>query len=659
MAQETASEGGPARRRAPAWPPPGLEAIQGRLWTAIALLAAGGVVMSLPVLVAAASSRPFWSLGPFGEAWWAPATAAGLGMVAALAGFDRLFRLLWLGANSARDGHDWRTIFAVAADTGDTGHLLAGTAQFSRTAPRERRWTLIARLTGGALALVAALWLPVGLAVSMLLAANAGLGSMGAWALTLAPTGILALAALLSRALERSVVGGAERSWRAHQPAELELRTEIDRWNREAAAALERAGDPSERPPITTGPESRGPGVVATVSRAMRAGALATLVMGPLVVLLVGTFAIASAIGPVLGTLGNTPALELPRQALRVEPLRALRVRPDSAITPQAAARELTAVLAVGRRARAGPYTPAPDRTYPEHWFPDDNTGGMGPGRYAGLFQRVAEGLTPEQRNSLARVANHPAQARFSRLARAPTVDVAAARWVDPLPDTLPWIALEQPGGDIWSAARAHVVRAAYLMDQGRNSEAETALREVVSVGFLLLDDGPTLNDAARGITVIRDGARGLENFYRATGQDRLARQVADEVALGIRMARYAAAVAPQATPLRGIPALVLDPEALRALRWNRFATLATIGPCLNPHNAIFGPDRDYHAWLARADSALVRWPSEAQIFRHRQYGDLVAPNPRPNAFVRILGVTFGGSRPGSCAALLGSTRRR
>ncbi|MEJ2216686.1 MAG: hypothetical protein P8099_08720 [Gemmatimonadota bacterium] len=659
MAQDTGSAEGPARRRAPAWPPPGLETIQGRLWTAITLLAVGGLAMAVPVLVTAALPRPFWSVGPFGTAWWAPATAAGLGMVAALAGFDRLFRLLWLGANAARDGHDWRTVVAVAADAGDTGHLLAGTAQFSWTAPRERRWTLIARLTGATLALIAALWLPLGLILSTLLAANAGLSTMGAWALTLAPTGVLALTAVLSRALERSVVGGAERSWRAHQPAELALRGEIARWNREAAAALERAGDPGERPPITAASAATESGTTGSASRLFRAAALATLVMGPLVVLLVGTFTIASAIGPVLGTLG-TPGGELPRRALQVEPLRALRVTADSAITPQEAARSLTAVSAVGRRARPGAFTPAPDTTYADHWFGNEDVFGIGPGRYpANLFERVGRGLTPGQRSFLAHVADHPAQARFSRLARAPAVDVAAARWTMPLPDSVPWTELDGPGGDIRSAARAHIVRAAYLLDRRRDAAADTTLREVVSVGFLLLDDGPTLRDAVQGIALILDGARSLENFYRATGQSERARRVADDIALGTRMSRLAAAVAPRSSSLRGVPDLVLDPEAVRGLRWNRFATLATIGPCLNPHNAIFGPDRDYRRWLAQADSALVRWPSEEQIFLHRRYGDLLAPARASNTVVRVLGITFGGPGPGSCAALLGTVRGR
>lgn len=623
------------------------------------LLAVGGLAIAVPVLVTAALPRPFWSLGPFGTAWWAPAMAAVLGMVAALAGFDRLFRLLWLGANAARDGHDWRTVFAVAADAGDTGHLLAGTAQFSWTAPRERRWTLIARLTGATLGLAAALWLPLGLILSTLLAANAGLSTTAVWALTLAPTGVLALTALLSRALERSVVGGAERSWRAHQPAELALRSEIARWNREAMAALERAGDPEERLPIAATSGATEPGA-GSASRLFRAAALATLVMGPLVVLLVGTFTIASAIGPVLGTLGNASGFELPRRALQVEPLRALRVTPDSGITPQEAAGELTTVLAVGRRARLRPFTPAPDTTYANHWFGDEDAFGMGPGRYpANLFQRVAEGLTDEQRSFLARVADHPAQARFSRLARAPVADVAAARWAMPLPDTVPWAELDRPGGDIRSAARAHIVRAAYLVDRGRDAEADTVLREVVSVGFLLLDDGPTLSDAVQGITLIRDGARGLENLYRVTGQAERARRIADDIALGTRMSRLAAAVAPGSSSLQGVPDLVLDPEAVRGLRWNRFATLATVGPCLNPHSAIFGPGRDYRAWLAQADSALVRWPSEEQIFQHRRYGDLVPPARAANTVAHILGITFGGPGPGSCAALLGTARRR
>jgi len=650
---------GPARRRAPAWPPPGLESIQGRLWAAIALLGVGGLAMALPVLVAAALPRPYWSLGPFGEAWWAPAAAAGIGLVATLAGFDRLFRLLWLAANGARDGHNWRTLFAAAADTGDTGHLLAGTAQFSRTAPRERRWTLMARLTGGALALAAGLWLPVGLGLSVLLAANTGLGAGGAWALTLAPAGVLALTALLSRAVERSVVGGAERSWRARRATEHQLRGEIDRWNREAAAALERAGEPEERPPLAAGADAGASHRPVSAAGVFRAGALATLVMGPAVVMLVGTFTIASAIGPVLGALGSPSGFEVPRRVLQVEPLRGYRVPTDSSITPQDAARELATILAVGRRAQPGPYTPAPEQTYDRHWFEGDDPFGLGPGRYpVDLFRRVAAGLSSDQRRYLADVADHPAQQRFARLAHAPSVDVAAARWVTSMPDSLPWTALERSTGDIWSAARAHIARAAYFMDRGRRQDAETALREVIGVGFLLVDDGPTLTDAIQGITVIRDAARALEAFYQATGQGARARQVADAIAVGTRTSRLATATAPRSGSLRDVPGLVLDPEAVRAVRWNRFATLATVGPCLNPHNAIFGPGRDDESWLAQAENALVRWPSEAEIFRRRRFGDLTPPVRSSSPFVHILGITFGGPGPGSCAALLGTARR-
>ncbi|MBR9989576.1 MAG: hypothetical protein KFH98_07465, partial [Gemmatimonadetes bacterium] len=62
------------------WPPPGLEALQGIAWRAIALLAAGTGIMVAPMLLAVAGAQSFWSTGLFGGSWWVPVVSSLVGM---------------------------------------------------------------------------------------------------------------------------------------------------------------------------------------------------------------------------------------------------------------------------------------------------------------------------------------------------------------------------------------------------------------------------------------------------------------------------------------------------------------------------------------------------------------------------------------------------
>ena len=52
-----------------------------------------------------------------------------------------------------------------------------------------------------------------------------------------------------------------------------------------------------------------------------------------------------------------------------------------------------------------------------------------------------------------------------------------------------------------------------------------------------------------------------------------------------------------------------------RGLRWEYFMTFNSFGSCLNLQNVVFGEGDDYDAWVAKARSTLVRYPSEADVF--------------------------------------------
>jgi len=621
----------PTRRRAPAWPPPGLEPVQGRLWPAVGLLASGGIVLGVPLLVGAAVPHPFWSMGPFGDVWWAPMVAGAAGLLLVVVGFERLFRILWSGARAMAHGHRWTTAVAAAADTGDTGYLLAGTGPYSETPGRERRWVIQARLAAAGLALGAAVWLPLSLTVTVVLASRAGLGPLAAWLVCFGPPAVLGLGALLARALEWAMTRGAERAWRALAPADLALDEEVEAWTLDLDALVHR--DPAA-------PRLEGRAHV----RGWKAAALATLVLAPLTLLPVGTLTLASVLGPVLGTTAVPRVLEPQFVAIEVEPFRTLRPEPDRETDPAAAARLLAAIRDA------------------EGWLPGPVPfQGGAPALARNGFREAADGLTREQRAFLDEIASRDHE-MLTRLGRASALDAAAAHWELPLADTVPWIDREYPRTGALGAGRAHIGLAVRRFADGRVPEAEAALRDVIGMGFLLMDHGVVGSDAAHGASLVRNGAVALEALHRAGGDDDRADRIATLRELGRTSARRARAAAPIQDPaavLQAMPALVLDTAVVRGTRWDAFGTLTTIGACLNAHNAIFGRGADYDAWLARAESALVRWPGEAAAFEARRNGDLVPPGgPRSTFLTRILGVTLGNHRdPESCAALLGSAR--
>lgn len=265
-------------------------------------------------------------------------------------------------------------------------------------------------------------------------------------------------------------------------------------------------------------------------------------------------------------------------------------------------------------------------------------------------------------RDYFARVAAHPAHADFARLSRASSADIAGGRY-DPLGDTIGLYRLPIPRySGIRLGAYAHIGKAIHETVQGRNADAERSLREVIGVGRLLMDDGPTVIDNLVGAVLVSHGGDALEAFYRATGRaeeaERLewarsaATRAAERVGAG-QLRRFTSGAALAA--LEASPAIVLDTTVSRGVRWERFMLVSTLTPCLNLHRTVFGPDEDYEEWLEDARASLVVHPREAEFFDLARQGHFLSAGRRePGALGAFLNLSMGGrDEPGSCARMV------
>jgi len=618
------------------WPPPGLGRLQGDLWRVARRVGLAGGFLVLPLLFVIAREHELATLGPFADAWWVTAVLAAVGLAFTLDGLIRLARMLRRMASALDAGYDLATIAHVLADAHhDAGFLLQGARHFSATDARERGVIAWLRLTSVSLHVLAGLWLLVGLATGLLLAARDVVTHRSLWMGTLLPAVLMyglgaAVGALAARRVKR-----ARRAWHG-QPWTADLVSEeIAAWRaRRRGAAFPSPTAPRHR---SLAPWLRG--------SVLLVGALAALIALPVV-----TLVPTSAVGPVLAVLGSPSFEGTLKRSAEVEAFRSYVLDPDPAISPAEAGQMLVDLMHVGTTRPVGHGEREPSRRFAEPWVPEETSdfGLMAgpPSEWAdSIFTRVGSGLEPAERDFLERLAGHPARQRFSRLARAGALDVAVARWQSPLPPGLRLAVMPIPRvGSVRTAGHTHLGAAALELASGRPARAEEMVREVLSVGFLLGDHAPTVNTNLTGYFLVQSGARALEDFFRATGR-------AEEEAEIIRLARAADGAArrifvhvPTGTEayLRSLPAMVTDTSLMRGLRWELFGGVTTLAPCLNLHRMVFGPDEAYERFVASAHESLVDWPSEEALFAVARAGYMTAPSGTGSGWLgRIVGLSM------------------
>ena len=638
----------PERRSPLSWPPPGLEPIQGKLWRVIAALWAGGIVTVLPLAWALAADQPFWSLGPLEGQWPIGMALTGFGLLVVLIGFITLVQLLRHAARAADAGYGSATIWETAADRArDTGFLIMGRRHFSSFTSEARAQLVRERLRGAFFMLAGALWLPAGFALSVLLAARGMLTASAIWTLTFGPAVTLALIGFVLLALQGFRVSAARRAWEVESGGDTYVRDEVGWWQGRLA---------------TLGEEVAGGAGARVSGRSLRRAALATAVLFLLVAVPTVTVALTAAVGPILAETAVPTFLSVQEMAGSAEVLRAYRLETDASVTPQAAGEALQNLVFVGPTQRAEAGERPPRQAYEQSWFADPD---VFPDPFSetaarDLMARDFPAFTEDERASLQQAATHPAYIEFERLARAPVADIPSGRWTIPFADgttvfELPWPRFAA----LRTAGLAQVARAAVQMSQGRPADAERSVREVISAGFLLIDEGPTLVDNLMGVALVNMGGDALEELHKKTGRADEAERIRwgrESAALSATTARVGNSEQDIHTLLRGIPDLVERDDALRGLRWEYLATFNMLAPCINLQKTVFGPDATYDEWMERAEGTLVRVPGEAALFElAREGAGAGADDVRaPRGLARFVTLTLGTrTQPGSCARLL------
>lgn len=631
-------------REAPlAWPPPGLEGLQGAAWPILTVLGLGGALMTLPMLWILTVRTPFWSPGPLAGAWWLPSAASLIGLLLVVSAIVRGALLLRAGARGVAIGYDGRTVAYVACDaTRDAGFLLQGLRQYASLVESEREWLLGARVTAAAAYGVGLLWIPVSFAAGVVLAVRGVLPVVGSiWTLVLAPAGLLLLIGICARTVDRIGARRARAEWRRSGQAAGLARYDAAKWL-EARSA--RFGTPLPRARGTRAPRLAAAGL----------GALALMLPLPVVLL-----ALLSTAGPLLTRA--TPRFGSQAGGIaRTEILRPYALPSDSTISAKDAGETLQVLAYVGRPNKHRlPVERAPVRVYAQSWATDDAPESLRP-----LEQLVRRGLerheslTPEELAYVERVAAHPAHAEFERLARAPDADIAGGRWdAGAFSDTNMWELPILSFGRVREFAHAHLARGVLEAQRGDAAAAETTFREVISVGLLLARTGPTLIDLLIGGSVAHSGARALHLFYESTG-----RAVdAAAIRLALEGVEAADAAAKSLLPLgdadgslRGRMAVAANANVPPGLRWESLMSARLSAGCLNANAALFG-DEGYDTWLDEMRASLVRFPSEDALFELMEKG-LVPPadvRRKTEVVQRLLQLTFGQSESASdCVAL-------
>ena len=484
------------------WPPPGFEWIQGALWKVTSLAWLGSIVLVTPLIWSLATPQEFWSLGPLEDNWALGVIVSLVGAVMLFVGFFFLQSLVRAGGRAADLGYGFLTIAEVATDLRrDQGFLLMGKRHFSRFPDAERAKLTKMRLAAAVLILAGALWFAVGFSLSVMLAARELLTQRGIWMLSLGPTlAFLGLGGAL-HGFQFARVWLALSAWRAEEGGKERIRQEVEAWTND----LEEAGDQ-----VVLGAGSLGQG------RGFRGAAVLVVLLFIVVIVPALTVSMAGSVGPVLADIAIPQFLSVQEMAGAAEALRRYRVDPDPAIGASEAGRALNNVAFVGAAENHPEHLEQPPAThYAVPWFPGADFPDIfqdGVGR--DLVLQIEDGFSSAEVEALRQAASHPAHNDLHLVARAERIDMVSTRWITPFPDSLTVFTLPFPHfTEVRYAALARVAKAIVEQIGGQPDQAEISIREVISAGFLLVDEGPTLIDNLVGVAVANIGGDALEGL--------------------------------------------------------------------------------------------------------------------------------------------------
>jgi hypothetical protein len=527
-----------------------------------------------------------------------------LGLVLFAAGVIGLARVFGRARSLVVAGYGWGTILETVSDKrGDTGALIAGAREYAELSPKRRstmRRTRIAALMFRLLAGVAPVF-------GYVVGAVFSRGSPSAPIIVLWSSLLLAITLLLQARLI---------AWyedRVMQEPRRRLRSAHARPNTAAEKLAETWTESFEQVRLgqTMGAGPRWQGRPLSVGVWTAAG-LAAVVGGFLFMVLMLTNLVQLAHVVAVPRFSNTVS-----RIAKVQRLRDYRIPIDTTITPLRAAQALQAVVRDGPGGRVQEFERAPAITIPpqpqrpEVADPFPTTEG---GWANHAFRQARRGFSAQQRDFLRRVADNSAMEEFRILARAPGLDLPGGYWdlnanahfgLLPLPTFAP----------LRKAASAVLAQSALDLSAGNNPQAERRIREVVSVGFVLMDDSHTLIESLVGAALVGSARTSLHAFFEATGRERDARFVSQQNDPEPPLLAADLRASTSEETQRTLRALITDTTTIRGLRWELLHGSLAVQPCADLHQVVFGPDSLHLATLSNARRTLVRRPGDSAYF--------------------------------------------
>jgi hypothetical protein len=506
--------------------------------------------------------------------------------------YVRLRHLMLYTDLAIAQGYPRLLVWQVAADSQrDTPWLLQGKANYTGITKAEITNIARRRVTSAALALFAVLWIPLTFPMIAVLGFLGVFNDVLTWLMLLGPFVVMLAASISLR----------YKQWRATQP--FRVRETLDRETAAQAAGWSQLY-------AALGLQRTRSKATAELKLAMGGAWLAAFILLiPLGLTLITTVIprfVASGAG-VYTSMGFAP----------LRSLQHYRTAVDSAISDVDAGRALHNVRFAGLDPGiGGALMQRPTRPHPAVFTDTQFTRSTNPEFWAdSLFRWVKRGsLTPDQRRRLMEAATHPANEDFSLLAQATRIDIPGTRWDLVRADTVVLTSL--PFGlskPLREVAQAHLAQAALQFGLGAIAGAEATLGEIISAGFLLREEAPTMIDALQGGVLVRVGARALASLFEETGRA----GDAAEIRAGISASDAMAMSRTRGTgSVEAAYTFVLTRRNPRAARWETFAALQTAAPCMSLYAGIFGPTAEHEAWVERARQTLVRTPSEERYFR-------------------------------------------
>jgi hypothetical protein len=210
--------------------------------------------------------------------------------------------------------------------------------------------------------------------------------------------------------------------------------------------------------------------------------------------------------------------------------------------------------------------------------------------------------LSPAEREYLASIAANPFWQQWDILARAPSLDILAARVELPFREhatavELPLMRLTR----LNDAGRLTGARAAHFLALGRRDSAEAAVHATLAVGLLIDREATTVLEAFMGRRLIYF-ATTLSNGLRG-----------DTMAVEIPRLPRDSSVHSVSESRAMLVAVASDSTAHRAARVEALVNLGMM-PCTNARELLFGFRSDVEGAFASARRNLVRHPSDTAL---------------------------------------------